>query len=323
MNNVAQHFLDTYARGGEVDGGWLFAKALQQTQLDYSDQSLGRLDHLFASIRERARPSRQVLESVPGRNFCALIAYYLIEIVRRQTGAHIDWHDRTSALRALPKGAQLPDASFARLITLSPDQGVALMPLAWVEAQVLGEGQQTRAGDCIADLIAQHEHDGPVVWWTGMHALGRMASWQMMLAADGGAVQPTMLSSTAPMSWEVLVGEDINKLLEGGGRRLDENPDGATWRVLSYDGFIDLKRGRFDAVVVILYTYGKSPLKIKLTFPYRPAKRGQAFAILDPALRDANVDNDTVSKLGSAMERGIQSVKWAFGKTWDQLRVSA
>ena len=65
MNDVARHFLDTYARGGEVDGGWLFAKALQQTQLDYSDQSLGRLDHLFASIRGRAKPSREVLESGP------------------------------------------------------------------------------------------------------------------------------------------------------------------------------------------------------------------------------------------------------------------
>jgi hypothetical protein len=28
MNDVAQHFLDTYLRGGEVDGSWKFAKAL-------------------------------------------------------------------------------------------------------------------------------------------------------------------------------------------------------------------------------------------------------------------------------------------------------
>src|ERR1700722_13293032 len=201
MNDVAQHFLNTYLRGGEVDGGWKFAKALQQTKLDYSDQSLGRLDRLFASIRQRAKPSREVLGSVPGRNFCALIAYYLIEIVRRRTGAHIDWHDRASALRALPQGAQLPDASFARLLTLSPDPGVALMPLAWVESQVLGEGQQTSANDFMASLIAQLEHDGPIVWWTGMQALGRMASWQMMMAADGGAVQPTMLTSPGPRTW--------------------------------------------------------------------------------------------------------------------------
>ena len=183
MNDVAQHYLDTYLRGGEVDGGWKFAKALQQTQLDYSDGSLGRLDRLLASIRERAKPSREVLqESVSGRNFCSLISYYVIEVVRHRTGAHIVWHDRASALRALPAGAQLPDAPFARLIALSDDHGAAFMPLGWVEAQVLGNGRQATAGDCIADLIAQLERDGPVVWWTGTHALGRIASWQILTA---------------------------------------------------------------------------------------------------------------------------------------------
>jgi hypothetical protein len=89
INDVARHFLDTYLRGGEVDGGWKFAKALQQTQLDYSDESLGRLDRLLASIRERARPSREVLqESVSGRNFCSLISYYSIEFVCRRAGHH-------------------------------------------------------------------------------------------------------------------------------------------------------------------------------------------------------------------------------------------
>ena len=70
------------------------------------------------------------------------------------------------------------------------------MPLGWVEAQVLGDGKQVRAGDYISGLIAQLEHDGPVVRWTAMQALGRMASWQMMMAADGGAVLPTRLVST-------------------------------------------------------------------------------------------------------------------------------
>jgi len=77
---------------------------------------------------------------------------------------------------------------------------------------------------------------------------------------------------------------------------------------------------RLDAVLVILHTYGTSPLKLKLAFPYRPAKNGREFEILQPALREANVANDRIAMLGGAMERGIQSIKWAFGKTWDQLR---
>ena len=325
MNEVAQHFLETYARGGEVDGGCLFAKALQQAQLDFSDNSLGRLDQLLAAIRERAKPSRQALqETLPGRNFCSLLAYYVIEVVRRRTGANIDWYDRASALRVLPAGAQLPDAPFTRLIANVLDQGAAFMPLGWMEAQVLGDGQQLSAGDYVASLVAQIERDGPVVWWTGMHALGQMASWQMMMAADGGMVRPMRLISTAPKTWEVLFagmqGEDVNEALQRGGRCLEENREGATWQVLAYDGFLDLEHGRFDAVMVLLYTYGKSPLRLKIAFPYRPATGGRAFAILDPRLREANVENDKVAMLNSAMERGIQSIKWAFGTTWDQLR---
>lgn len=325
MNEVARHFLETYARGSEVDGGWLFAKAIQQAQLDYSDRSLGRLDQLLAAIRARAKPSREALqETLPGSNFCSLIAYYVIEVVRRRTGANIDWHDRASALRVLPAGVQLPDAPFARIIANSLDQGAAFMPLGWVESQVLGDGRLVGAGDYVASLIAQLERDGPVVWWTGMHALGSIASWQMMMAADGGAVLPMMLSSTAPKTWVALMaglpGEDINEALDRGARSLDENRDGSIWQVLAYDGFMDIEGERLDAVMVILQTYGKLPLKLKIAFPYRPARDGRAFAILAPRLREANVENDKVAMLNSAMERGIQSIKWAFGTTWDQLR---
>ena len=326
MNEVARHFLETYARGAEVDGGWKFAKALQQARLDYSEQSLGRLDQLMAAIRERAKPSREVLQdTLSGRNFCALIAYYVIEVMRRRTGANIDWHDRASALRALPPGTQLPDAPFARLIANALDQGAAFMPLGWVEAQVLGDGgPPTGASEYIAGLVAQIERDGPVVWWTGMQAVGKIASWQMMMAADGGAVLPTSLSSTAPTTWVMpmtdVLGGDIDGALEMGGRSLEENPQGATWQVLAYDGMANFEGGRFDAVMVLLYTYGKSPLRLKMAFPYRPAKDGRPFAILDPTLREANVEGDKVAKLGGAMERGIQSIQWAFGKTWDALR---
>jgi len=55
-------------------------------------------------------------------------------------------------------------------------------------------------------------------------------------------------------------------------------------------------------------------------FPYRPALAGRRFAILQPALRDANIANEKISLLNSALERGIQSVKWAFGTTWNELR---
>ncbi|NML46179.1 hypothetical protein HHL11_20695 [Ramlibacter sp. G-1-2-2] len=321
MNEIAQHFLATCAKGGEVDGGWLFAKALQQAQLDYSDKSLSRLEQLLSAIRERAKPSREALQETPkGRNFCSLLAYYLIEVVQRRTGASVDWLDRAAALRVFPAGTQLPDAPLTRLIANVPDQGAAFMPLGWIEARVLGEDQQTRVDDYVAGLVAQVERDGPVVWWTGMHAVGQLASWQMMMAADGGTVQPARLTSAAPKTFEMLMGADAKESLQRAGQAMEDNREGAAWQVLSYDGIADLRRGRVDAVMVMLYTYGASPLRLKIAFPYQPTQGSRRFAILDPTLLGANVEDAKISMLGGAMERGIQSIKWAFGTTWNQLR---
>lgn len=326
MDAIARQYLDTYARGGEADGGWKYGKALQQSKLDYSEASLARLDHLLDAIRQQAKPSpEEMQDTAPGRNFCSLVCFYVIELVRRRTGAMIHWHDRDSALRALPASAQLPDAPFARLVVLCPDQGVAFLPLDWVEGRILGgEGNQAPSRDYVDDLVQQIERDAPAVWWSGMEAAGRIASWQMMMAADGGEVPPTLLGSTAPMTWRVLTGpgaaSNVDEALQRGGQILESNPEGAAWQVLSYDGYAEIDGERFDAVLVILYTYGDAPLRMKLAFPYTPPKSGRALAIHQPSLRDANVANEQIAMLQGALERGIQSVKWAFGKTWNELR---
>jgi len=327
MNEVARHFLKTYASNGEAGGGWLFGKALQQAQLDYSEKSLERMEQLLRAIHERAKPSRETLQATTmGRNFCSLIAYYVIEVVHRRTGASFQWRDRAAALKELPAGSQLPEAAYARLVSMAPSQGAAFMPLGWIESRLLGEGRQISTADYVSSLVEQIERNGPVVWWSGMHALGRMASWQMMMAADGGMVVPMRLTSKAPHTWissgmSALTGEGIDDILQAYGQALEDNTEGADWQVLSYDGVANLQAGRVDAVMVLLYTYGPSPLRIKLAFPYRPANYGRPFAILDPRLLSANVDGAQIERLNGALGEGIESIKWSFGTTWDQLRV--
>ena len=102
MNDVARLFLETYARGGEVDGGWKFGRALQQAQLDYSEDSLQRIDLLLKAIRERAKPQyEEFLADPQGRNFISVLAFYLMAVLSRRTGAEIEWHDARSARKAV------------------------------------------------------------------------------------------------------------------------------------------------------------------------------------------------------------------------------
>lgn len=322
-NETATHVLDTYAAGGETEGGWLYAKALQQARLDYSPESLGRLDQLLGQLRDRAPPTQAQLKSLPGRNFQALVAYYLIELARRRTGAELVWHDRDSALRVLPPGTQLPVADFARLLVIAEDQGAVFMPLAWLAQQFTPSNKVGPSAGFLGGLVEQIERNGPAVWWRAAHAMGRIASWQMMMAADGGAVLPTMLRERLPTTWVMLApdaGANLDEALDRGARAIDTNPEGHAWQVLSYDGWVPDGDDRLDAVIVVAATYGERPLRMKVAFPYRPKRAGGRFAILQPMLREANVPDEVIGQLNGALERGIQSIKWAFGVTWNELR---
>jgi hypothetical protein len=325
LDEIAANFLGNYASGTEAAEGWLFARALQQCRLDYTPESLSRLDDLLRQARERAKPSAEQLAGIRGRNFTALVAFYLIEMLRRGTGAHLEWHDRAAALRTLPTGTPIPERSFTRMLVIGKDQGAAFWPLSWVEGQLLPEGQRATAAEYIADLVRMMERDAPVAWWPAAEAAGRMASWQMAWAQRGGPVTPTMLGSRTPAAWQVLASGQVpdpgvRKTLDDARRLLEANPDGAAWQVLGYDGFVEEQDARMDAIIVVVTTYGDKPLRMKLAFPYRPATADRPFAILQTRLRDANAPADKLAKLQDALERGIQAVEWPAGASWNQLR---
>ena len=326
LDQTATRFLQAYAAGGEPEGGWLYGKALQQTRLDYMPDSLERLDRLLAQIRERAKPSRAELDSVQGRNFASVLAFYVIEVLRRRTGADFEWHDRGSALARLPAGTRIRDEPATRLVAVNDDQGVAFWPLGWIDAQLASEGPRRLAGELVDDMVAQIERHGPALWWRAATMLGQVAAWQMISAStESGIVLPTMLSSLRPRTFETMAssmfgGEGLPEAVQRGGRRLEENPEGATWQVLGYDGILERDGERLDSVMVVAKAYGGRPLMLKIAFPYRPQRDGRRFVILQPSLREASIDNDLFDRMQKAVDRGIQTLKWPHGESWNGYR---
>lgn len=327
LNDTAAHYLQTYAAGGEVEGGWLFGKALQQTQLDFSPESLGRLDHMLAQIRIRAKPTPELLESTRGINFQSLVAFYMIELARRRTGADIAWHDRASALRVLAAGTQLPATAFTRLLAYATDHAAIFLPLRWIETQMLPDNKIITGSDYLASVVTELGRHGPPAWWQAAHAMGRVASWQMMTAADGRAVLPLMMDERAPRSWTTLTGgvsrkEEIDEAIGRGRRNLDENPEGRAWQVLCHDDILGEGREKGYAVTVVARTYGDNPLQLTMAFPYRPKRGGRPLVILKPILRGTNVPPETIARLDESLKRGIHAVKWIYGSSWDESRES-
>ena len=308
MNELAQTFLDSYAAGAEPEGGWLYGKALQQARLDFTPDSLKRLDALLSQIRERAKPGRAELDTVAGRNFEALVVFYVMEFVRRMTHAMLAWHDRDSALAALPPGTPLEDTPATRLVVDAPALGALFKPLAWLEAQLLAGAAPVRAGDFIASVVAQLERDGPARWWTAMYNVGRLGSWHMMQAADGRGMWPSLVTGAAPAKLQEMERGDLRRAVQYGDHLLSNNPDDVPWQVFSYAGYAERQGQRVDALVVLAATYGDKPLRMRVAFPFRPARDAQRLVIWQPMLVDGNLTVETSGKLGAAMERGIRSV---------------
>ncbi len=333
INATVQKFLDAYAQGGEVEGGWLYAAELRQAQLDFSDESFERLETLMVDVKAHLQSSpAAVLETPQGQNFLDLIGYYIGEYVRRKTGADVEWYDgvgewcswagarlvipdeRLSDVRS--SGVEISDASWSRRICSLPDQGISFAPLLWVEGRLLGS-EEWSATENRNYLIWLASLCGPSVWGIGMNALGRTASWQMMFAAEGSNLPALFLSSHEPASWHQLMPtEDV---LDEVAKRLEENPEGAAWQIFSYDSIMDDGTKR-NAITVWLFTYGDLPIRVQLAFPYTPAEGLRPFRILPPECLTSSLELSDLTVFTGAVERGIQSVKWAFGKTWNELK---
>lgn len=319
MDEIARHYLETHARGGEVDGGWLHAKALQQARLDFSDASLDRLDALMVAIRERAKPSRATLVDTPqGRNFCQLVAFYLVEMVVRRTGAHIGWHERGAAEERLPPGPPLPQESFSRLVAWAPDQERVFLPLAWPEGRLLTEVTPSAARDFIDYLVAQLEENAPVVWWTAAQALGLLASSIMSSIADDAPHPPRLMMPGADggATFVSLMVGDAQDALQDGRARLEANAEGLPWMAFGYRAWANLPGGRTDAVAVEVRTHGDQPLDLVVAFPFRPAADGRPFAILELAVGKTNASDLQLKQLQSAIERGLHGWVWPSGDSW-------
>ena len=321
MNDVARLFLETYARGGEVDGGWKFGRALQQAQLDYSEDSLQRIDLLLKAIRERARPQlEEFLADPQGRNFISVLAFYLMTVLSRRTGVEIEWHDARSARKAVSEWAHIDETPFTRLVALAPDQGLLFLPLVWLHDRLfsLGLGQVETASDYLRSVAQELEYDLPMAWWNAARLLGVAASTLMSRVAEGQPAMP-QLAWQHPRAQRVQTSTldyDGPDAAAHGEAALADTRDQAVWRTFAHDTWIHSSGKRVSAISATVQVYGRSPLRLRMAFRYERAADDEPFAILDPSVWEFSIPEETFLRLNAAVQRGARSVRWPSGKSW-------
>ena len=139
INHHAHTYLRAFLCGGSFAGGLRFEEELRRLRLDFSQESLERIDALLDAQRESLpEGERKFLLAQANQNFLYLLAFYVGETVAHLTDATINWYNHedlaghsagfsvlgygfhTSAVcRFNQSDADCSDANFAPLVSIT------------------------------------------------------------------------------------------------------------------------------------------------------------------------------------------------------------
>ncbi|MDK2122912.1 hypothetical protein [Parachitinimonas caeni] len=314
--------LRLFAENDYIEGNLSFRQALGRLHLDYSLQSLERLDALLKRIRAELQPDYVEFVNKPeSANFVHLLAYYFAATVARHGPYPQKW---LAYQQAVQMGASLPaafetthvcllgHALYTPLATITsalfdddPDNGLARQAAAILHENTdrlvivpQPGGQSAPAGSPFPDgLIKAFEQ------------LGWMAAFGIFMAAGGQAISPTLLRPGANDE-NVLVSDPFSnpdELMENYHQQLASNPHQLPFQVLIYDAYGYLPTGRTDSAILELVAYHPKPAKLTLSVPYRAANRQSGFRIHAPVLLGSSLSDEFNADIFAHIYRGIYS----------------
>jgi hypothetical protein len=92
ITEIANSYLEAFSRNEEIEGGLPYRRALQNTNLDGSAQSLERIDHLLDQLRIQLQPQADEFLSDQGNvNFLYLLAFYVGQVAANYSGSTAIW----------------------------------------------------------------------------------------------------------------------------------------------------------------------------------------------------------------------------------------
>lgn len=140
INELATKYLETFERNGDFPDGLSFRKALTQSNLDYSRESLSRIDHLLDQVRTRLKPTyAEFMKDYANQTFLYLLAFYVGTVTARQSGNKIDWYNYNEMLAVIPDNRAFVPEGFASSITCIIDKKGFFIPLSAIQERLFDE----------------------------------------------------------------------------------------------------------------------------------------------------------------------------------------
>lgn len=103
MPAIAERYLTAFRNEEEIPGGLSYRRALGQSNLDGTMESLKRIDALLDQVRTRHAPQPdEFLREPANQNFMYVVGFYVGDTVARASGARLQWHSYDDAIAADP-----------------------------------------------------------------------------------------------------------------------------------------------------------------------------------------------------------------------------
>ncbi|SMC29128.1 hypothetical protein SAMN02745857_03623 [Andreprevotia lacus DSM 23236] len=335
LSQQAAEFLDCYTCGVQPPQGWLYDAALRQTRLDFTPDSLKRIDALLAQLRSKVAPTLQDMEATPQAfNFCLLLAFYIGEYLVRQHGMVLTWHHHDEAGAVLETTP--PPAFFSRVFGLTG--GRLFLPLGWLSDHLLGKPERMSATDYVAKLATRPEAPGeatrrlqrpqgmpavtlPAGWAPALRNAGQLAAAALDLLADGTSAHLPARCEPGEGDAITIVSMagygDPDETVAHGEQQLASNPKQLPRMALCYPVHDRAGSAPRLLLLVRVRSYGGSQqLDSTVYFPFRLAEHPQGFAVLGLEVDRDIAPADQLDAVAAALYAGFDlwqstRLRWA------------
>ncbi len=122
----AEGYVASFLRGDSFPGGFAYREQLNGCRLDFTLDSLNRIDTLLDHLRKRQMQSFETfMENPANQHFLHFIAFYAGKVTGMNVGVEPEWYTREEAIARVPQLQNLwPDDFFeTSIICMFPVKG--------------------------------------------------------------------------------------------------------------------------------------------------------------------------------------------------------
>jgi hypothetical protein len=325
-NQMAADYLHTFGANGDFPGGLAFRKALGQANLDFTPESLGRIDLLLRQMRKQLRPQySDFIDKQENQNFLYLLCFYVGAVVYRYTREDFAWYPYEELKQVAPPDflAEYPESFASSMILMLKESGTFL-PLSSI-LDLLFDDDSERSILASADKFMQRLAEAsPIERPTAPVALGGDKITQSMRSAsanagwaagfaiwmicEGGALDKTILHQlrNGQRHAVTLMGSALPEAFD----RLNANEEDALASVLVYEGVVGLPASRSEAIVLEVRDFTLREIVLTIVLPFRRAGDKTGFAVFTPRmLRPAKLSTTAQQVISTGFFEGIDHYK--------------